>query len=78
MGYKRPLQQEDLFNLPENISSEYSARKFEEEWNKQLKRRKPSIIIATAKSFGGPFLFIGILKLIHDILLFSGPIILNQ
>lgn len=82
LGNERQLTPEDLFPLayPDSSTGVYNA--FHHYWchevSKAGKTRKPSLTKALFMAFGYPFVSVGWLKLIHDTLLFVGPLILNR
>jgi hypothetical protein len=78
LGNKQPLEQNDLYNLEKSDQSLYIYLQFKKYWKKQLIKNKPSLLWAVINSFGTPFFLVGFLKLIHDICLFIGPMLLNK
>lgn len=70
-----------MMQLPNRLN--IFPRRFEQRWQEELNARvktgkKPSLSRAFVKAFGGPFFLAGLLKLLHDSLLFSGPVILKR
>jgi ATP-binding cassette subfamily C (CFTR/MRP) protein 1 len=78
LGNQRPLEHEDLYLLdPANRSHEV-ATKFQQAWNKQLQKPKPSLSWALASCFGGQIAQAGLLKLVHDSLQFVPPLLIKD
>ncbi len=76
-GSVEPLQLEHLFQLsPQDTSAAVSAR-FQEQWERQLKKAKPSLKIAMYYTFGQAWCLAGCFKLVHDIMAFGGPVFLR-
>jgi len=78
MGYKRPLEDSDLYELPNDHKANYLANRLGEKWDFERMKQKPSLIKATWRAFGRGFLRAGLFKLVSDILTFAGPIILQR
>ena len=79
LGNKRPLDPSDLFELEENDKASNVYASFTEAWQRQHAiKKEPSLVMAYARAFGMPFLMAGGLKLIHDMLIFVGPYLLNK
>ncbi|KAE8736524.1 ABC-transporter, subfamily C member 18, partial [Frankliniella occidentalis] len=89
-GYKRPLEERDLWELnPMDLSSGVLP-KFFSHWNKQNKKadakafatgqpkKLVSVLPALFRSFGGPFLFAAAMELVGDMLVFVSPQILKR
>ena len=88
------MLQEDLYDLAYEDSSVGVYSQFSKYWKKQLlksgkynkalaesdvkNQKEPSLSMALFLAFGGPFMGAGFLKLIHDTLLFVGPLALNK
>ena len=83
LGNLRPLESNDLYLLdPENRADQvYNDFLFywEKECQKYKKNRKynPSIVLCLIKAYGLPFLHAGLLKLIHDSLIFVAPMVIQ-
>jgi ATP-binding cassette, subfamily C (CFTR/MRP), member 1 len=79
LGNRQPLDFADLLELNPEDQAETVNEQFQRAWNLQLTTKEiPSIIMAYAHAFGYPFYLAGGLKLIHDLLIFSGPYFLNK
>ena len=88
-GYKRTLQEDDLWQLNSNDTGHNVASKLEENWREQLSLAKnktergqgqgqePSLVKAIIKTFGTAFLSAVLFELLTDILLFTQPLILK-
>jgi hypothetical protein len=79
LGLKHALQEEDLWPLVENDKAEAVSAQFDAEWNKELAkpRDQRSLKMAVWRTFRGEFILGGLYKLINDVLVFAGPLILN-
>uniref|UniRef100_A0A8C6UW71 Multidrug resistance-associated protein 1 n=1 Tax=Neogobius melanostomus TaxID=47308 RepID=A0A8C6UW71_9GOBI len=92
-GFKRPLVESDLWSLhPENRSHRVVPG-LVQRWNRQRQKAKrlaeilivkgpqqskePSLLWALCLTFGPYFLISGLYKIIHDVLMFVGPLILR-
>ncbi|ETV69926.1 hypothetical protein H257_14523 [Aphanomyces astaci] len=73
LGSKRPLEFDDLYQLNANNRAAYISTTFKKNWAIELTKPKPRLWLALARSFGGPFIAAGFLKLLHDSLQFVGP-----
>lgn len=79
LGNRQPLDFSDLLELHPEDQAETVNEQFHKAWNLQLTTKEiPSIIMAYAHAFGYPFYLAGGLKLIHDLLIFTGPYFLNK
>ncbi|KAK5677390.1 ATP-binding cassette glutathione S-conjugate transporter ycf1 [Elasticomyces elasticus] len=76
-GYKEFLTQDDLWNLRKRDSTHSTSTTFEEHWNEQLERKKPSLWIALFSSFGGPYFRGAVIKTGSDCLAFVQPQLLR-
>lgn len=80
-----------LLPLPENCSTKDVTAKFEKYWKLELDRadnqrqknpagkpmlKAPSLSWALFRAFGADFLRAGVLKLVHDLCIFVGPLVL--
>ncbi|CAK0780401.1 hypothetical protein CVIRNUC_005040 [Coccomyxa viridis] len=76
-GYKKPLQFEDMWKLPHQDRVSNLSRQFEQVWDQEVKKPKPSLMWAIWKVTW--HLFVGALpfKLVNDAATFVGPIFLN-
>ncbi len=79
LGLTHALQQKDLWPLVDNDKTEAVSRQFDEEWNKELAkpRDQRSLKMAVWRTFRAEFILGGLYKLINDVLVFAGPLILN-
>ena len=75
-GSKRPIMQEDLYNLSDVDQAEriFSSYNYEMNTLKSNPKRINSLTYVFAKPFGKPFFIAGLLKFVHDCLLFVGPL----
>lgn len=79
LGNRQPLDFSDLLELNPEDQAENVNEQFQKAWNQQLTTKEiPSIVMAYAQAFGYPFYLAGLLKFIHDLLLFCGPYFLNR
>uniref|UniRef100_A0A8C9G230 ABC-type glutathione-S-conjugate transporter n=1 Tax=Pavo cristatus TaxID=9049 RepID=A0A8C9G230_PAVCR len=88
LGYKKPLEEKDLWSLNEDDISKNIVQKLSREWDKEKaesevlirdKRhsRKPSFLKALMRTFGPYFLIGSFFKLIQDLLSFVNPQLLS-
>eukprot|EP00004_Rigifila_ramosa_P018380 TRINITY_DN4565_c0_g1_i3.p1 TRINITY_DN4565_c0_g1~~TRINITY_DN4565_c0_g1_i3.p1 ORF type:complete len:991 (-),score=281.77 TRINITY_DN4565_c0_g1_i3:1492-4185(-) len=77
LGYRRPLEEADLWDLDKSDKSHALLLKFEKEWTKQRSLPKPSLARAFWKAFGWDFMAAAPLKLAQDSLQFVGPLLLG-
>ena len=77
-GHIRRLEPEDLCHLPE-LDSEDLAAKFDRDWAEERRRRpdKPSLVRACLVGSGPTLIYTGILYIIAQATLFSGPVLLR-
>ena len=75
LGYKKPLQSEDLFTLPEQEKVDVASKDFEKYWNEEKTRKNPSVFRALRRFLGLPFLLIGLAKFFNDALVLCGKFI---
>ena len=77
-GHIRRLEPEDLCHLPE-LDSEDLAAKFDRDWAEERRRRpdKPSLVRACLVGSGPTLIYTGILYVIAQATLFSGPVLLR-
>ncbi len=79
LGLTHALQENDLWPLIDNDKTEAVSRQFDAEWSKELNRPREqrSLKMAVWRTFRGEFILGGLYKLINDVLVFAGPLILN-
>ncbi|KAI8975515.1 multi drug resistance-associated protein MRP [Mycotypha africana] len=75
LGYKHPLTMDDLWNLKSDDQSVNVGAEFQKNWQKELKKSKPSLLRALVMTLGGPFALAAALQ---DILQFTQPMLLKQ
>ncbi|XP_054556332.1 multidrug resistance-associated protein 1-like isoform X2 [Talpa occidentalis] len=91
LGYKKPLEREDLFELNESDSSYSVCSIFEKQWRKEVLRhqerqnvqkesrtRKPSLFYALWNTFKFVLIQVALLKVFADVLAFTSPFIMKQ
>lgn len=80
LGYKRPLEQEDLFPLGRDDQSKHISDTFAVAWAKEQSEHPtaPSVRRALWRAFGWKFMLLAIPKLFNDGAQFVGPIFLEQ
>jgi ATP-binding cassette subfamily C (CFTR/MRP) protein 1 len=81
-GYRRPLDQKDIWNLPSRFQSEKLANDFEEHWKKELKRseqlkKDPSLLRAIWNMIFWSYSYVGLLKTVVDLCSVSAPYIMG-
>ena len=83
-GYKEPLVQDDLFNLPRKINVDENVVKFQTEWKSYLtknkikfsskkNRKRAKLWIPLIRTVGWRFLLANFLAFIHYNVTFAGP-----
>lgn len=79
VGYKRALEMSDLLYLSPKDESKRLGDTFESLWSEETKKKSsPSLLKPMLKTFWLDLLISGILKLIQDILVFTGPFFLRK
>ncbi|CAG8664846.1 5084_t:CDS:10, partial [Acaulospora morrowiae] len=78
LGYSKYLALDDLRDLRTEDQSKKISASFERAWKKQLTKKNPSLFKAIAYTFGGPFAFAALFKVLQDILNFVQPQLLKQ
>ena len=76
-GYQNYLKQKDLWNLRKRDTSSSCYEKFEEAWEAEHERRRPSLWITLFRGYGGPFFRGSIFKTAADFLSFVQPQLLR-
>jgi hypothetical protein len=76
-GYKRPLTDDDLWDLNTDDKAGVLASTFKNKWALQMQKEKPSVAGALWKSFGGLFIVASLFKLVQDLLGFVSPQLLK-
>ncbi|XP_074069915.1 multidrug resistance-associated protein 1-like isoform X1 [Macrotis lagotis] len=92
LGYKKPLEREDLFELNDSDSSYNVCPVFEKQWRKNIltnkkqkfsfhkeaKDKKPSLLQALWNTFNVSLIQVALLKVFADILSFISPLIMKE
>ncbi|XP_046989232.1 ATP-binding cassette sub-family C member 4-like isoform X1 [Schistocerca americana] len=68
-GYSKDLTVDDLFEPLDDDTSARLGDQLEKQWEKQLKRKKPSLINAMARTFGLDCIRLGCLVFLYDVVL---------
>ena len=76
-GYRRQLDEDDLWPLSPNDSTVAAARGLATMLEFEQQQSHPSLLRALRTCFGAHYYWLGILKLITDSLSFSGPLLLK-
>lgn len=76
-GYKEYLTQDDLWNLRKTDTTRVTAASFDEAWELELEKKKPSLWIAMFRSFGTPYFWGAVIKTVSDCLNFVQPQLLR-
>lgn len=68
-GYKKDLQEEDLYPHLDSHESTYLGNKLQREWIKEIKKRpkNPSLWKSLVRVFGKQLMFLGILNLFMEL-----------
>ncbi|OMO75048.1 hypothetical protein CCACVL1_16348, partial [Corchorus capsularis] len=77
-GYRRPITERDVWELDKWDQTETLIQKFHGCWFKENQRSKPWLLRALNGSLGGRFWLGGVLKIVHDLSQFVGPLLLNH
>ncbi|KAF9112024.1 hypothetical protein BGX27_004109 [Mortierella sp. AM989] len=77
-GYSKPLTMDDLWGLRKEDQSKNVSNTFAATWERELKKKHPSLLKALANAFGRPFYIAGIWKAANDILGFLQPVLLRE
>ncbi|KAG4106141.1 P-loop containing nucleoside triphosphate hydrolase protein [Neocallimastix lanati (nom. inval.)] len=78
VGYKRPLEKNDLFLLPPKLKEDYNEERFYYHWDKEVaKKGEASVFKALVKVFGPKWIPAGIFKLLSDICNLVSPVVLE-
>lgn len=83
LGTRKFLGEEDMWALPPQDSAESLSNRLSETWQAQVqavkagKKSKPSLTMAIARAYGGPYLVAGLLKAAYDSLNFLQPQLLR-
>jgi ABC-type multidrug transport system, ATPase and permease components len=78
-GYHKDLAEEDLYNPLKKDKSQYLGDKLEVEWEKQMKKKKPSLLKAIGWSFRWEYTILGLLHAINDLgIRLTQPLLLGK
>uniref|UniRef100_A0A8C6J1F9 Uncharacterized protein n=1 Tax=Melopsittacus undulatus TaxID=13146 RepID=A0A8C6J1F9_MELUD len=79
IGYKKPLERDDLFELNERDSPYTVCPNFEKQWRKEIQKsfHKPSLIWSLWQTFKCVLIKVSFLKVTADILAFMSPQIMK-
>jgi len=76
-GYNTFLTQDDLWNLRHRDTTRATAGSFEQAWDRELNKKRPSLWIALFRAFGAPYFRGAMIKTISDVLSFAQPQLLR-
>ncbi|RIB24070.1 P-loop containing nucleoside triphosphate hydrolase protein [Gigaspora rosea] len=81
LGYKRPLEKDDLYVLNDARTAKIVTDKFEVEWKKETEkialRKKPSLIKALYRALWARFCLTVVVRFVSDIITVISPLILK-
>lgn len=83
LGTRKFLAEEDMWMLPAEDSAEALSNRLAATWERQRdlvkkgKKSKPSLKIAIAQAYGGPYILAGVFKGLYDALSFLQPQLLK-
>lgn len=60
-GYKGPLTQDDLYENKPALNSHRLTNRFQELWNEELVRKKPSVFRVLFRAYGMALIVMGVL-----------------
>ncbi|KAL1918432.1 uncharacterized protein VTP21DRAFT_3092 [Calcarisporiella thermophila] len=78
VGYKRPLQKEDLYVLNTTQQAEYLSNRLRENWAKETRKTKPSLVRALWATFSSILIVAGILRVVSDVLTVIAPLMIQE
>ncbi|KAJ2745284.1 hypothetical protein GGI20_002307 [Coemansia sp. BCRC 34301] len=77
IGQRKNISEDDLWELPLDISPSNVAEIFDVHWKRGLNQRTSSLLVALWKTVGAHFILGGVFKLIQDILVLLKPVLLS-
>ncbi|KAI2474069.1 ATP binding cassette (ABC) protein subfamily C member, provisional [Diabrotica virgifera virgifera] len=77
-GYNKELTEDDMYQHRESHDSGDLGDQFEKIWNKQLTKRKPSVIKAIAKRFIPEWIMLNCIIIISETIRISQPFMITQ
>ncbi|CAG8597957.1 26658_t:CDS:2, partial [Dentiscutata erythropus] len=81
LGYKCPLEKDDLYVLDDARSAKVITNKFEVEWKKETQKiatgKKPSLLKALYKVLWAKFCLAGVCRFVSDMLIVTSPLVLK-
>lgn len=77
LGFRRPIEEKDVWKLDEWDRTETLQRTFQRHWEAELRREKPWLLRALTKTLGLRFLLGGFCKIGNDAAQFVGPVFLS-
>lgn len=78
LGYKKSLEEQDLWDLDEGDTSKVLGDKLLRAWEKETKKENPSIYRAMGAAYGRTFFFAAFFKICQDSLSFVSPQLLDD
>lgn len=66
-GLSRTIEEEDIYDVKNNMQSHENTEKFAKFWQLELKKKKPSILRVIFKVYGLNFIILMVLFLIAEI-----------
>lgn len=76
-GYKNFLTQDNMWNLRKQDTTSATSGAFDQAWQLELEKKKPSLWIALFRGFGTPYFYGACIKTISDVLSFVQPQLLR-
>ncbi|EKD20282.1 uncharacterized protein L3040_007291 [Drepanopeziza brunnea f. sp. 'multigermtubi'] len=77
-GYKKFLNEDDLWNLAKRDTTKSTGETFKKAWDKEIAHKKnPSLWMAIFRSFSGPYVRGSLFKMVSDTLAFVQPQLLR-
>ncbi|KAI5309683.1 hypothetical protein KEM55_002665, partial [Ascosphaera atra] len=77
-GYKHFITQDDLWNVRKRDQTKTVSTKLTNAWDRQVEqKKKPSLWVAMATAFYGPYLRASLIKFVSDMLNFTQPQLLR-
>ncbi|KAJ1919724.1 hypothetical protein IWQ60_007176 [Tieghemiomyces parasiticus] len=78
LGYQRVLTQDDMVDLPRDTQTATVSDNFQDRWQRELARDRPSLARACVLTFGAPFALAAFFKAGQDLLAFAQPQLLRR
>ncbi|ROT37636.1 hypothetical protein SODALDRAFT_297917 [Sodiomyces alkalinus F11] len=80
LGYKMPLEDYHLWDLPRTLAAPFTGSSFEECWRTRRSYGRPAsaVIFALIRALGLQYAVAGLIKLLGDLCIFGQPLLLSS